>query len=147
MQHLYQSWMSEMLTKTNPYTGKSLGEDPTVALIELQNEDSLFFWTFSRHRVPEQYWKKLSRQFTQWVSRKHGSLENAFDHWGDFSAPGDDRKNGYAALLDIWDLTAEGLSHGGDDKRKRAGDQAEFLTQVQRSFYGATKEWLGGIPR
>ncbi len=41
----YKAWMKALLTQRNPYTGIPLGKDPAVAILQVQNEDSLFFWT------------------------------------------------------------------------------------------------------
>ena len=34
-----------MLTEKNPYTGIALAQDPALAIIQIQNEDSLLFWS------------------------------------------------------------------------------------------------------
>ena len=44
MQKGFKAWMKALYTTKNPYTGLTLGEDPAVAIIELQNEDSLLWW-------------------------------------------------------------------------------------------------------
>ncbi|MHC4716858.1 MAG: hypothetical protein ACYS5V_07810, partial [Planctomycetota bacterium] len=47
MQQIYRSWARQLLTTRNPYTGLPVGRDPAVAIVEIVNEDSFFFWTFS----------------------------------------------------------------------------------------------------
>ncbi len=37
-----------LLNSPNPYTRIPLGKDPAVAIVELVNEDSHFFWTFGK---------------------------------------------------------------------------------------------------
>jgi len=46
LQAAYRAWTKELYTRTNPYTGVALKDDPAVAIIQVQNEDSLLFWTF-----------------------------------------------------------------------------------------------------
>ena len=41
-----KAWARAVYTRVNPYTGLALARDPTVAIIQVQNEDSLLFWTF-----------------------------------------------------------------------------------------------------
>ncbi len=36
--------MKALCTRTNPYTGIKLADEPAVAVIQLQNEDSLLWW-------------------------------------------------------------------------------------------------------
>ena len=47
LQSDYKSWVKELLTRPNPYDEKKtpLGKDPALAIFQIQNEDSLFFWT------------------------------------------------------------------------------------------------------
>ena len=50
MQKGFKAWFKALYTTKNPYTGLTLGEDPAVAIIEMQNEDSLLWWGFSQHQ-------------------------------------------------------------------------------------------------
>jgi hypothetical protein len=45
LQAAYKHWMKQVLTEKNPYTGIPLAQDPALAIIQIQNEDSLLFWT------------------------------------------------------------------------------------------------------
>lgn len=62
LQELHRGWMKQALTAANPY-GKPLGQEPALAVVELVNEDSLFFFTFSKQNVPAVQWKKLEDKF------------------------------------------------------------------------------------
>ena len=42
---MYKSWLRRLYTEPNPYTGIPLKDDPAVAIIQIQNEDSLLFYT------------------------------------------------------------------------------------------------------
>ncbi len=45
LQAAYRHWLKQVLTEKNPYTGIPLAQDPALAIIQIQNEDSLLFWT------------------------------------------------------------------------------------------------------
>ena len=45
LQEGYKAWLKALLARPNPYTGIPLAQDPALAIIQLQNEDSLLFWT------------------------------------------------------------------------------------------------------
>ena len=47
MQKGHRAWLKALYATKNPYTGLKLGEDPAIAILELQNEDSLLWWGFS----------------------------------------------------------------------------------------------------
>src|SRR5207245_2037307 len=49
----YRKWWTALLTTPSPATGKRLVDEPAVACLEIQNEDSLFFWTFAEENFPD----------------------------------------------------------------------------------------------
>ena len=82
MQIIYKSWVRQLFTSVNPYTGLTLAQDPAIGIVEIQNEDSFFFWTFTHNNVPEMYWKELEIAYGNWLQKKYGSLKQAFVQWG-----------------------------------------------------------------
>ena len=131
----YKAWAREIYTRKNPYTGIPLGQDPAVAIIQVQNEDSLLFWTFDGI-APEQK-LALGRKFGAWLGKKYGSLEKARTGWGTATAKGDDFATGVAGFLITWDLT---LPQSGG-KAQRAADQLEFLARTQHDFYAEIADY------
>ena len=75
MQKGFKAWLKALYTRKNPYTGLTLAEDPAVAIIELQNEDSLLWWGFSNIKGDAQI--LLRRLFADFLKKKYGSLEKA----------------------------------------------------------------------
>jgi hypothetical protein len=68
LQAAYKNWMKQMLTEKNPNTGIALAQDPTLAVIEIQNEDSLLFWTTQGIKGAAR--KELRRQFGAFAAKK-----------------------------------------------------------------------------
>jgi hypothetical protein len=134
MQEIYFKWADALLTTTNPYTRLPLGRDPCVAIVEVVNEDSHFFWTFGRKNMPEHRWHALTRRYGSWLTAKYGSLDQAMDAWGGVREPADRPDDGRMELYAAWAMTTDGLKANGA-KRRRIGDQVEFLTHNMRSFY------------
>jgi hypothetical protein len=128
-----------LLATKNPYTGLSLAADPSLAMIELLDEDSLF-WHASKPSV----WKKqgivapLEKAFGDWLAKKYGSLAKAGAAWGGAGAQpeGDDFAAGRAALYEPWPLGAV----QGNAARLR--DQAQFYTEHERKFYADLRSWI-----
>jgi hypothetical protein len=135
MQEIYRSWAKQLLNTVNPYTGITLAEDPAIAIVEIINEDSYFFWTFTRRNIPEVHWRKLETIYGQWLMDRYGSLEEAFAAWGGARHEDDDAAAGRAGLYEAWHMTTQGSRAGGTDKTRRMGDQVRFLTEHQRGFY------------
>jgi hypothetical protein len=142
MQDIHRSWAKTMLTTKNPYTGLPLAHDPAVAIIEIINEDSFFFWTFSKQNIPAVHWQRLESIYGQWLANRYGSVANALAAWGNARLPEDDPAAGRAGLYEAWHMTSDGLKAGGPEKIKRVSDQVRFLTQLQRDFYASFTKYL-----
>ncbi len=140
LQDAYKEWVRELYTAPNPYTGIPLKDDPAVAILQIQNEDSMFFWT-TQGLHPEQR-RILHRQFGDWLVEKHGSLEAAIEAWDGQSEPDDDLEAGIVSMIDppsmIWHMTQD-LSGG---RALRMRDQTEFLARLQHDFYADMADYL-----
>ena len=80
---LQKEYAKELLSHVNPYTGMSYIEDPVVAVVELNNEESL--WRAhkkgelnSRNDV---YGKCLRRLWSDWLARRYGTTEKMREAW------------------------------------------------------------------
>lgn len=137
-QSLYRYWWQETLLADNPYTGITLANDPAVAMLELVNEDSLFFYTFTPYeRIPGPAMNILEEQFADWAAQQHGSLSNAFVRWRanqGYPVRGDDLNANRAGLLSAYDT--------GRPEHPRAADAARFLAETQRAFFDSTRQFL-----
>jgi hypothetical protein len=139
LQDAYRHWTRELYTRINPYTGLAIKDDPTVAILQIHNEDSLLFWT--AQRLPDPYRQVLADRFTAWLTRKYGSTAAAIAAWGDGwkgSDPLDDFEHGRVACLRIYDLTLDGEGAHA----RRLNDTAQFLAEFQREFYVSMGSFL-----
>ncbi|MEM8776752.1 MAG: hypothetical protein AAGF53_17090 [Pseudomonadota bacterium] len=143
LQSAYKSWLRNTLVPVNPFTGLALKDDPALAIIQMQNEDSLLFWTFNKIRGREA--RMIATRFGEFLTEKYGSVRTARKAWGNVPAPGpledmqDDWDNGIIALSNIWHLTAA-AGAGSADARLR--DQAEFLTITMRRWHQEVARFL-----
>lgn len=137
LQAAYKSWMKQILTEPNPHTGIPLSEDPGLAIIQLQNEDSLLFWT--SQGIKGEAGAELRRQFAQFLTRKYGSPQQALDAWEGTSIEGDNLQAGEVGLYIIWELTQE---REGAGRNQRCSDQMEFFTETMRDFNLMMGEYL-----
>ncbi len=74
----YKAWTRALLTRRNPYTGISLANDPAVAIVQIQNEDSLFFWTLQGIKPAQK--ELLGKKFGQWLIKKYRGLDGQGRH-------------------------------------------------------------------
>ncbi len=82
LQDAHKERFRKLLLSTNPYTGIPLIKDPTVAIIQTQNEDGVFFGTYHENKFVEPQWDKMSEKFGSWLTNKYGSIQAAYDTWG-----------------------------------------------------------------
>ncbi len=139
LQVAYRHWTRELYTRKNPYTGLAIKDDPTVAVLQIHNEDSLLFWT--AQKLSEPYRKLLSDHFCDWLIKKYGSVTKAWTAWGNGfkgNDPLDDIENGHIACLRVYDLTTD----GNGAFAKRQNDTAQFMAEFQRAFYTSMGRYL-----
>ena len=131
-QTMYRAWLTAVLTTKNPYTGKTLAEDPAVGFVEIQNEDSFFFWTFTPENLGSGPWNRLEGLFAAWLTKAYGSTDKAVIAWG----------GGTVRLTGAWEMTGAGYSKAVPSEQKRARDQIRFLAELQHDFYAKTTDFI-----
>ncbi len=129
LQQAYKQWVEDLYTEVNPHTGLALKDDPAVALIQIKNEDGVFFWTIQG--VRPSLLKLVEEGFYQWLIDKYGSISQAYSTWNQVVLDGDDPDNGRMGLYIIWEATQQ--QTGG--KNHRINDQMAYYAHAQRSFY------------
>lgn len=127
LQAAYKAWLRELLTVPTPHTGLPLGQDPAVAIFQIQNEDSLLFWTVNNVKGPNR--ELLERKFGDFVRTKYGSVEAAMREYGG-RRKGDNPAAGRLELQNVWELTQVRTGPFG----RRIADQCEFYARTMFDF-------------
>ncbi len=130
----YRRWWTALLTTPDPVTGKPLVEEPAVAGLEMQNEDSFFFWTFAEQNMPDSQLRLLEKLFGDWLVKKYGSLEAAQAKWKGLTVKRDAPAEGRMGFRPLWNMF--------NDKAVRDQDTAQFLLETQTQFYSDTYAFL-----
>jgi len=133
-QEKHRAWFQALLTTPDAKTGKALRDEPAVFGVEIQNEDSLFFWTFDEKNLPDPQLRILEKQFGDWLTRKYGSLDAAFTSWKSQKAKRDAPAEGRVGFRPLYSVFTE--------KSIRDQDTASFLLETQTGFYRATYSFL-----
>ncbi len=129
LQKAYKAWAKALYARPNPYTKIPLSKEPAVAIIQVQNEDSLFFWTAMMMKKPQT--DRLADRFAKWLASRYGSLDAAFKAWPGANQAGDDPAHGKVALVGIYPMTQR--QTGG--MAARVADEVAFIAATQRDFY------------
>ena len=135
-QEHYRSWWKAVLL-TPDANGKRLVDEPALFALEIQNEDSFFFWTFNPDQIPDAQMQILETQFAAWLKQKHGSLDAALEKWVGQKVKRDNFAEGRAGFRPLWNLF--------NDKSARDKDTVRFLFETQRNFYADTVKFLRSL--
>jgi hypothetical protein len=128
IQQGYKAWLKKLLATRNPHTGIPLAHDPAVAIIQLQNEDSMLFWTMQN--VKGRQLELPGEQFGKWLARKYGSLAAAGRAWRGDAMGEDDLARGKVGIHIVWEWTQE--RQGG--RKARLDDQLQFFAETMYRF-------------
>jgi len=147
LQDLHIELMVNMLNHKNPYTGLKYANDPALTIIELQNENDIFFSTTDKmlEKCPT-YKELLNKRFKKWLLVKYKSISSFNKVWGEQAF-----RWGKNIRNVKWDLEKGNItpvaSHGiYDYEFKKAtdngkplpvflSDMATFLYEQQANFY------------
>lgn len=89
MIELQRNYARDLLTHLNPYTGTRYVDEPAVAMVELNNENSLlqFAYGSSLNNLPEPYLSELRGYWVDWLKAKYGTTEQLQKAWSEGAEP------------------------------------------------------------
>ncbi len=114
LKEAYKAWVKYLYTTPNSYTRVALKDEPAVAIIQVENEDSPLFWTMNG--VKPALKKMVGAQFSKWLQKKYPQA-NYKDT---------------VELINIYDFTIPPRSA---EHAKQVRDQLQFYAENQRAFY------------
>lgn len=88
---LQKQFAAQLLGHKNPYTGLPLAADPVLALVELNNEDSLVGSAGQAEALPAALRKPLEEGWRNYLLQRYGSTEALRRTWNRASALGPER--------------------------------------------------------
>jgi hypothetical protein len=157
MQEIYKAWLKQILTTPDSYNGATLAQEPSVAIFEIQNEDSLLFWSFDPAKCGQGPRELIEKKFGEWLMRKYGRPDQIPKAWpsaklpDDFAIPYDRGPSTHTAASDMmplfglyapWLMSSQGFPQQSPDVQKRILDQIHFYADVQRDFYANMHQYL-----
>ena len=129
--------MADVFTHLNPYTNKRYCDDPTLAAVEILNEDSLFWGT-----IAQPFRQELEQRFADWLRAKYGDDAGLRKAWtvngksplaeGEGLGPGQ-----HLSLLSNGLFNAKYLQ-ANPDKAVRGQDQMRFCLELEDQYWAAS---------
>jgi len=131
MIELQREFATRLLTHENPYTGLRLVDDPAIALVEVTNENSMF-WQTNYNQLPKPYADELRERWNEWLMRKYRDRD---------------------ALENAWAQLEDPLSYNEDPRLKtvkfrnvnRHFDMALFAYEIMREYHAGMVRHLRSI--
>lgn len=135
-QEFFRSYAKAIFEPKNPYTGTPLAKETAVAFVEVNNESSLLFWTFSPDRFDPAERGLLEKKFGEFAAAKYGSLDKALAAWpGRRGKCGPDRPaEGRLGLYAAGHLTGADWAVNQRNP-KRAADQMQWMVESMHDYY------------
>ncbi|MGI5820356.1 MAG: carbohydrate binding domain-containing protein [Armatimonadota bacterium] len=89
MIELQKQYARDLLTHVNPYTGSAYVDEPSVAMVEITNEDSALRFALGSelHGLPEPYAAILSELWHDWLREHNTGTEALRTAWDEGSEP------------------------------------------------------------
>ncbi|MCX5694951.1 MAG: carbohydrate binding domain-containing protein [Candidatus Omnitrophica bacterium] len=95
---LQKKFAKNLLTHYNPYTKLRYCDDPTIALLEITNENSIIqtwknnnlngsIFGANKNALPEYYVKQLDNLWNAWLKERYKTVENVKTAWASPSLP------------------------------------------------------------
>lgn len=148
LQEAEWTWLASLLEHRNPYTGLRYVDDPALAIVEVHNEDSIFWHAplndLEAGRAGPRHIAELQRQWQAWVRAHYpsdGALRAAWGPVGRGSRDGDSRDNPRLGIYGAWEMQADGPSRNRAES-KRMGDFIRFLAETQRGYFEHRRDAL-----
>ncbi|MCA9212194.1 MAG: hypothetical protein KDB27_03940 [Planctomycetales bacterium] len=145
LQDLQIEQIVRILQHKNPYTGLTYAEDPAVAVVELFNEDSIFFHTTMDKlgKIPTVR-RRAASQFCKWLKQRYVGKQALLQSWGRRSLDAFAREgfrdesweqNTIVPVGNPWFYDPTQLAGSQSSKKRRLMDTMLFLYEVQNEFY------------
>ncbi len=140
------AWMEALLDHTNPYTGLRYADDPALAILEIRNEDSVFWHsplnTLSEGSVPNLL-ARLQLLWQAWLQERYADDAALAEAWGDGFLSGDSLQNDAMKIYGAWEMDAAG-PWSGIEEAARMGDFIRFLAETQVDGFSLRREQIRG---
>lgn len=140
-----KKWFAGLYGRVNPYTGKAYVDDPTIAIVELSNENSLVVaWNGGAlEKLPAPHRDKLDARWNQWLRARYktdGALNAA---WSGASRGGLQ----LGETLDLASVAREPAQRNRTElyPARRAADLLAFYQELERDYFRDMSTFVRGM--
>lgn len=135
---MQKEYAKDLLTHKNPYTGTYYTQEPAVAFVELNNENSLVRNWDALLRMPEPFKSSLLEQWNNWLEKRYRNTTDLRTAWDVVSEPLSDElllNRDFSEGTKHWTLgtgtSAEGKLEISKDSPKQGENVLHVITTRQ----------------
>jgi hypothetical protein len=149
---LHKKFAEQYLTHLNPYTGLRYVDDPAIAVVQLLNENGIF-WENGDSAAPS-YRKELDRRWNEWLLKRYGDRERLDQAWtkeDGTKALSSDEDPGQNTVrrpeIGFWGEKRIDwrTDYASVDGPARFADHIRFLSEIQLAYHEEMSGYLRSI--
>lgn len=122
LRNLQKRTTEQLMTAVNPYTGSATTEEPTILVVNMNNESTIFNDNFSS----DYYRGNIEKKYNAWLADRYKTREKLKEAWGKGLAEGESFSNG---SVKIYGANERALISG-----QRYEDNIHFLCDVLSEY-------------
>lgn len=140
-----KSWFAALYDRVNPYTGRHYRDDPTLALLELANENSLLMaWQGgSLEKLPRPHRDRLDARWNAWLRAKYGDDAGLGRAWTGMGRAG--LQLGETLQLDSVAREPSQRSRTELYPTRRSADLVEFYGELEAAYFAELARFVRGL--
>ncbi|MCL2098852.1 MAG: cellulase family glycosylhydrolase [Oscillospiraceae bacterium] len=149
---LHRDYMKKYLCRKNKYTGLRYIDDPCIAIVQMVNENSIFW--FNEQKMPPSYEAELNGLWNNWLLEKYKNRETLREAWTSLDGecalfPDEDpaKSTVLGPLMGIWGEKT--IEHDAPfecfESSARNADSVLFYTEISKEYYDSTEKYLRAL--
>lgn len=140
-----EAWFKALYDRVNPYTGKAYRDDPTLAVIELANENSLLaaWHAGALEKLPPAHRRRLDELWNAWLRTKYGDDDALALAWVGPGRAG--LQLGEALQLDSVAREPSQRSRTELYPARRAADLVSFYGELEANYFRELSAFVRGL--
>ncbi|MFW6161228.1 MAG: hypothetical protein ACODAJ_00575 [Planctomycetota bacterium] len=148
MIELQKEFATKFLTHRNPYTGRRYVEEPGVAVVEITNENSVFYFRNTTLTLPV-YVEELKARWNRWLADRYDDRAALAGAWttadgrGALGEQEDPRKG--SVVLPMRHLYQDPAKAAPPHGPRRGTDMLRFFFHLERRYYAEMRGHLKRI--
>ncbi|MFQ6131637.1 MAG: hypothetical protein ACE5R4_06345 [Armatimonadota bacterium] len=150
MIELQKEYATELLTHRNPYTGLRYVDEPALVVLEITNENSVFYMSNTSLTLPT-YFDDLRGRWNEWLLARYEDRDGLAAAWtnaeGECALLGDEDPAAGTVQMPLQHLYADlrDASYVGEKSPARLNAMTRFLYEVQGAYFRTMHDHLRSI--